>query len=176
MNDGRVRHRAVTGPAGGLDVRAAAAEKAAMKIRERLSLLLSPLALLACAQAAAATTIEVVKSPYCGCCNHWIEYLRAEGFEVRVVETEDVTPTARRLGVPDDLRSCHSASVDGYAVEGHVPAADIRRLLAERPDAAGIAVPGMPISSPGMEQGDVRQPYATVLFDRAGGRRVFAQH
>jgi hypothetical protein len=156
-----------------LDGRAPAAEKAAMKIRERLSLLL---ALLACAQAAAATTIEVVKSPYCGCCNHWIEYLRAEGFEVNVVDAEDVTPAARRLGVPDDLRSCHTASVEGYALEGHVPAADIRRLISERPRAAGIAVPGMPVGSPGMEQGDLRQPYATILFDRNGGRQVYARH
>ena len=147
-----------------------------MKIRKRLSLVLAPLALIACAQAATAATIEVVKSPYCGCCTHWVEYLRAEGFDVRVVEAEDVTPTARRLGVPDDLRSCHTASIEGYAIEGHVPAADIRRLLAERPDAAGIAVPGMPIGSPGMEQGDRRQPYATMLFTREGRRSLWAQH
>ena len=146
-----------------------------MKIR-RASLALAPLALIACVQAAAATTIEVVKSPYCGCCNHWVEYLRHEGFEVRVVEAEDVTPAARQLGVPDDLRSCHTASVDGYAVEGHVPADDIRRLLAERPDAAGIAVPGMPIGSPGMEQGDRRDAYETILFGRDGRRQVFARH
>lgn len=147
-----------------------------MTLRKRMSLALAPLALIACVQSAAAATIEVVKSPYCGCCTHWVEYLRAEGFEVRVVEAEDKTPTARRLGVPDDLRSCHTASIDGYAIEGHVPAEDIRRLLAERPEAAGIAVPGMPIGSPGMEQGDVRQPYATVLFTREGRRSLFAQH
>jgi hypothetical protein len=147
-----------------------------MKIRNKLSLALAPLALLACVQSAAAATIEVVKSPYCGCCTHWVEYLRAEGFEVRVVEAEDVTPTARRLGVPDDLRSCHTASVNGYAIEGHVPAADIRRLIEERPQAAGIAVPGMPIGSPGMEQGNRRQPYATILFRPDGRRSTWAQH
>lgn len=147
-----------------------------MKIRKKISLALAPLALLACVENAAAATIEVVKSPYCGCCTHWIEYLRAEGFEVRVVEAEDVTPTARRLGVPDDLRSCHTASVNGYAIEGHVPAADIRRLLEERPQAAGIAVPGMPIGSPGMEQGNRRQPFRTILFTREGRRSTFAQH
>jgi len=147
-----------------------------MKAGKRISISLAPLALIACVQSAAAATIEVVKSPYCGCCGHWVDYLRAEGFEVRVVEAEDVTPAARALGVPDDLRSCHTASIDGYAVEGHVPAADIRRLLAERPDAAGIAVPGMPVGSPGMEQGDRRQRYATILFRRDGGRRIFAQH
>jgi hypothetical protein len=147
-----------------------------MIFRKRTALALAPLALLACVGSAAAATIEVVKSPYCGCCQQWIDYLRAEGFEVRVVEAEDVTPAARRLGVPDDLRSCHTASINGYAIEGHVPAADIRRLLDERPDAAGIAVPGMPIGSPGMEQGDVRQPYATILFGRDGRRSLFAQH
>ena len=147
-----------------------------MKIRKKMSLALAPLALLACVQSAAAATIEVVKSPYCGCCTHWVEYLRAEGFEVRVVEAEDVTPTARRLGVPDDLRSCHTASIEGYAIEGHVPAADIRRLLEQRPQAAGIAVPGMPVGSPGMEQGDRRQSFQTILFTREGRRSVFARH
>lgn len=146
-----------------------------MSFRRR-ALLFTPLTLIACAELAAAQTIEVVKSPYCGCCGHWVEYLRAEGFDVRVTDAEDVTPAARRAGVPDDLRSCHTATVEGYALEGHVPAADIRRLLAERPEAAGIAVPGMPIGSPGMEQGDRKQPYATVLFSRDGRRRVFAQH
>jgi hypothetical protein len=147
-----------------------------MRIGRRTVLAIAPLALLACAQSALAATIEVVKSPYCGCCTFWVDYLRREGFEVRVIDVEDVTPTARRLGVPDDLRSCHTASVEGYAIEGHVPAADIRRLLAERPAAAGLAVPGMPIGSPGMEQGNVRQPYATILFGRDGRRRLFAQH
>jgi len=147
-----------------------------MKIRRRTMLWLAPLALIACAEAAAAATIEVVKSPTCGCCTLWVDYLRFAGFEVRVVEAEDVTPTARRLGVPDDLRSCHTATIEGYAIEGHVPAEDIRRLLAERPDAAGLAVPGMPIGSPGMEQGDRRQPYETILFSRDGSRRLFARH
>jgi hypothetical protein len=147
-----------------------------VRIRKRASLILAPLALLACIQSAAAATIEVVKSPYCGCCTQWIEYLRREGFEVRVVEAEDVSPAARQLGVPDDLRSCHTASIEGYAIEGHVPVSDIRRLLAERPDALGIAVPGMPIGSPGMEQGNVRQPYATILFMRDGRRLEFARH
>ena len=146
------------------------------ELRRREFLALAPLTLIACAEAAAATVVEVVKSPYCGCCTQWVEHLRASGFEVRVTDIEDVTPTARRLGVPDDLRSCHTASAGGYAIEGHVPAADIRRLLAERPDAAGIAVPGMPIGSPGMEQGERRQRYATILFGRDGSRRLFAQH
>ncbi|MDQ8756756.1 DUF411 domain-containing protein [Sphingosinicella sp. LHD-64] len=149
-----------------------------MRISRRAMLLapLAPFVLAACAEAAAAQTVTVVKTPTCGCCGAWVEHLRAAGFEVTVTDVEDVTPTARELGVPDDLRSCHTASVGGYAVEGHVPVEDIRRLLAERPDAAGIAVPGMPIGSPGMEMGDRREPYQTLLFRRDGQRRVFASH
>jgi hypothetical protein len=146
-----------------------------MKFRRRLAFLVAPLALLACAQATAAT-IQVVKSPYCGCCTQWVEHLRANGFTVEVTETEDPGPVAHRHGVPDALRSCHTATIENYVIEGHVPAADIRRLLEERPQAAGLAVPGMPVGSPGMEQGDRRQPYATILFHRDGRRQVFARH
>ncbi|HTU11212.1 MAG TPA: DUF411 domain-containing protein [Allosphingosinicella sp.] len=128
------------------------------------------------AAAQAGPAIHVVKTSTCGCCGHWVTHLRQNGFRVTVADVPDVTPTARRLGVPDDLRSCHTASVGGYAVEGHVPAADIRRLLRERPAAAGIAVPGMPMGSPGMEHGTHREPYNTILFTRAGRRSVFARH
>ena len=117
-----------------------------------------------------------MKSPTCGCCTAWVTHLRQSGFRVTVAHVNDLTPTARRLGVPDDLRSCHTASVGGYAIEGHVPAADIRRLLRERPAAAGIAVPGMPMGSPGMEHGSHREAYNTILFTRAGRRTVFARH
>lgn len=128
------------------------------------------------AQAQPAPVIHVVKTATCGCCGHWITHLRQAGFRVTVADVPDVTPYARRLGVPDHLRSCHTASVGGYAVEGHVPAADIRRLLRERPAAAGIAVPGMPMGSPGMEHGSHRERYNTVLFTRAGRQTVFARH
>ena len=145
-----------------------------MKPRKRLALVLAPIALLACTQAT-AQTIDVVKSPYCGCCAQWVEYLRANGFTVRVTDSEDLDAAARAQGVPDALRSCHTATVDGYAIEGHVPAEDIRRLLRERPQVAGLAVPGMPVGSPGMEQGNRRQTYNVILFE--GGRRaVFARH
>jgi len=127
-------------------------------------------------EAQAAPVIQVVKTATCGCCNDWVTHLRQAGFRVAVTNVPDVTPAARRLGVPDDLRSCHTASAGGYAIEGHVPAADIRRLLRERPAAAGIAVPGMPMGSPGMEHGNHRQPYQTILFTRAGRRSVFARH
>ncbi len=128
------------------------------------------------AEAQAGPAIHVVKTATCGCCNEWVTHLRQAGFRVTVANVPDVTPTARRLGVPDDLRSCHTAMAGGYAIEGHVPAADIRRLLRERPAAAGLAVPGMPIGSPGMEHGGHRQPYNVVLFNRAGQRTLFARH
>jgi hypothetical protein len=128
------------------------------------------------AEAQIGPSNHVVKTPGCGCCNDWDAHHRQAGFRVTVANVPDVTPTARRLGVPDDLRSCHTAIAGGYAIEGHVPAADIRRLLRERPAAAGLAVPGMPMGSPGMEHGGHRQPYQTILFTRAGRRTPFAQH
>lgn len=128
------------------------------------------------AEAQPAPAIHVVKTPTCGCCADWVTHLRQAGFRVTVANVPDVTPTARRLGVPDDLRSCHTAMAGGYAIEGHVPAADIRRLLRERPAAAGIAVPGMPMGSPGMEHGNHRERYNIILFTRAGRRTVFARH
>ncbi len=145
-------------------------------LRRRLLIAFAPLALLACAGSAAAATLAVTKTASCGCCRHWVEHMRKAGFTVEVHDVEDVTPTARRLGVPDKLRSCHTAEIGGYAIEGHVPSADVRRLLAERPKAAGIAVPGMVVGSPGMEQGGHREAYQTILFDKAGKTRVFASH
>ena len=142
----------------------------------RLLTLLAPLALLACAESAAAATLVVTKSAYCGCCKNWVEHMKKAGFAVEVHEVEDVSPTARRLGVPDKLRSCHTSEIGGYAIEGHVPAADVKRLLATKPKAAGLAVPGMIAGSPGMEQGDHKEPYQVLLFDKAGKTKVFAAH
>ena len=147
-----------------------------MKVRRLLLLAATPLAILSFATPAAAAVINVVKTAACGCCGKWVEHMKKAGHDVRVSNVEDVTPTARRLGVPDDLRSCHTSSVGGYAIEGHVPAADIARLLRERPKAAGIAVPGMVAGSPGMEMGAMKQPYQTIIFTRDGKRKVFAQH
>jgi len=143
-------------------------------LRRRLLIAIAPLALLACAETAAAATLAVTKTASCGCCRHWVDHMRKAGFTVTVRDVENVTPTARRLGVPDQLRSCHTAEIGGYAIEGHVPPADIRRLLVKRPKAAGIA--GMVAGSPGMEQGGRSDPYQTILFDRAGKTRVFASH
>lgn len=126
--------------------------------------------------AASAAQLTVHKSPTCGCCAKWIEHVREHGFAVKVVETEDMTGVKKRLGIPDKLASCHTTQVAGYFVEGHVPAADIKRLLAQKPKAAGISVPGMPIGAPGMEHGDHKQPYATVLVGKDGKLSLFARH
>jgi len=125
--------------------------------------------------AAAQGPVTVYKSPTCGCCKLWVDHLAAAGFEVQVHERTDLAAEKQRLGVPPRLAACHTAVVDGYVVEGHVPAADLRRLLAERPDVAGLAVPGMPMGSPGMEFGPP-VPYDVLTFDRDGATRVFASH
>lgn len=118
--------------------------------------------------------VTVYKSPTCGCCGDWVKHMRANGFKVEAHDVNDVSPMRRRYAVPGSLASCHTAVVGGYAIEGHVPAADIKRLLRERPKITGLAVPGMVIGSPGMEQG-APQPYETLAFD-AQGSRVFARH
>ena len=126
---------------------------------------------------AAAPVIEVYKTPTCGCCGKWVDYLRAEGFEVRVSDLDDLTSVKASNKIPENLQSCHTGKVGNYIVEGHVPAQDIRKLLAERPAIAGIAVPGMPIGSPGMEVAGVKpQAFDTIAFDSQGTRRVFASH
>lgn len=117
---------------------------------------------------AMAATMTVYKSPWCGCCKKWVEHMRRNGFDVEVVEREDVTPVKRMLGIPPQLASCHTAGIGGYVIEGHVPAADVKRLLSEKPEARGLAVPGMPVGSPGMEQGGARDSYHVILF---GGDR-----
>lgn len=120
-------------------------------------------------------TVEVYKTASCGCCGSWVEHMKQSGFKVNVHSVRDVAPMREKLGVPDAMASCHTAVVGGYSIEGHVPAADVKRLLRERPKAAGIAVPGMVQGSPGMEQGRGKDPYNVILF--GGGRStVFAQH
>ncbi len=133
-----------------------------------------PLAPPAAAQAQ-ARQVTVYKTATCGCCNAWIDHLKANGFRVQAENVTDLDAYKRRYGVAGYLAACHTAVVDGYVVEGHVPAADIRRLLKERPKVKGIAVPGMPMGSPGME-GPTREPYSTVTFDEAGRVKVYARH
>lgn len=133
-----------------------------------------PASILACASPTAAAVIHVVKSASCGCCSKWVDHMRKAGHTVKVTEG-DPSAEAARLHVPGDLRSCHTARVGRYTLEGHVPAQDVARLLREQPDAAGLAVAGMPAGSPGMES-DVKQPFETMLFAKDGKRRVFARH
>ena len=121
---------------------------------------------------AATTTITVYKDPSCGCCLGWVEHLKANGFEVVVKEVPNIQDYKTKNGVPEDLQSCHTAIVDGYVIEGHVPAAEIKRLLAEHPKAKGLAVPGMPMGSPGMEGPDPEH-YDIVSFDSHGGTKTF---
>ena len=136
------------------------------------------LALVPGAALADGPIVEVAKSPTCGCCTAWIEHMRAAGFTVNVtdVEYDALQQVKTRLGIGPDHASCHTARVDGYVIEGHVPAEDVRRLLAERPDAVGLAVPGMPVGSPGMEMGNERDPYDTILVRRDGTGEVFQSH
>jgi hypothetical protein len=138
----------------------------------------SPL-LLAGARARASARLPgmvVMKDPSCGCCGAWIDHVRAAGFPVEVIDSGEMDRHKRRLGVPAALASCHTAEVDGYVVEGHVPAAEIERLLAERPRAVGLAAPGMPVGSPGMEvPGMAPETYDLVLFGPSGQSR-FARY
>jgi len=126
-----------------------------------------------------AAQVEVWKSPTCGCCKDWIAHLEAEGFRVKVNEVPDTAPFRAKAGIPERYGSCHTAKVDGYALEGHVPAKEIRRLLGERPKAVGLAVPGMPVGSPGMD-GPVYQgrkdPYDVLLVATDGGARVYQSY
>ena len=112
---------------------------------------------------ASEPAVTVFKSPYCGCCANWVEYLREHGFDVDVHEKQNLDGVKRMAGVPGDLRSCHTAMVDGYVIEGHVPVDAIHRLLSERPNIRGLSVPGMPIGSPGME-GPGAESYAVYGF------------
>lgn len=116
---------------------------------------------------AQTNTVLVHKDPDCGCCKGWVRHLRAAGFEVTVEETADLPSVRASLGVPSDLSACHTAEVGGYVIEGHVPSTAVRKLLEQRPTAIGLAVPGMPAGSPGME-GGVPQKYDVVLFGKAG--------
>lgn len=131
---------------------------------------------VAIAQAALASEITVFRSPTCGCCGQWIEHAKAAGFQVKDEVTEDMDAIKQRYGVPQSLTSCHTTVVGDYVVEGHIPAEDVQKLLTEKPDIAGIAVPGMPIGSPGMESGDYTEPYTVFSFTESGEIDAFAEH
>ncbi len=146
-----------------------------MKSRRPAFLLLTALFAAPPSWAETGGTLEVYKSPYCGCCGKWVDHMRANGFKVSVHEIENVPAKRQQLGMPDALGSCHSARIGNYVIEGHVPAADIKRLLKEKPKALGLAVPGMPAGSPGMDIPN-SPPYSTLLVRSDGSTRNFATH
>ncbi|MBJ6127887.1 DUF411 domain-containing protein [Microvirga sp. BT325] len=118
----------------------------------------------------------VTKDPNCGCCTAWVTQVRAAGFDAEVVESSEINRVKMRLGVPEALASCHTAEIGGYVIEGHVPPTVIKRLLAEKPEAKGLAVPGMPVGSPGMEvEGVEPDTYEVVLFGPSG-QRTYARY
>lgn len=122
--------------------------------------------------------LQVWKDPNCGCCNDWVALMHADGFQVQVFDSGN-TAMRQRLGLPAKYGSCHTGLVGGYVIEGHVAANEVRRLLAEKPEAIGLAVPGMPVGSPGMDgpvYGDRRDAYDVLLVQRDGGSRVFQHH
>lgn len=122
-------------------------------------------------------SVNVVKSRSCGCCGLWVDHLRSHDFAVTTQDVDDVSPFKQQAGITPALASCHTAFIDGYVIEGHVPADDIRRLLQERPDAIGLTVPGMPVGSPGMEvEGRAADAYDVLLIHRDGSTSVFAHH
>ena len=120
--------------------------------------------------------IVVYKNPECGCCTKWVKYLQDNNYNVTIEHTRDVLAVKKRLGVPEKLAACHTAVIDGYVVEGHITHRDIKRLLLFRPDIKGIAVPGMPVGTPGMESGSTVQPYNVMSFDEQGNMEVFVEH
>jgi hypothetical protein len=152
-----------------------------MNINRRILLSIVPLAVGLGATALRAENdpaIHVVKDPGCPCCNAWIGHLRDSGFAVSFEErsVEDLAAFKRERGIPDGLVSCHTAVIGNYTIEGHVPAADIRHLLAEAPDAVGLSVPGMPFGSPGMGPETEREAYDVILVGRDGSASTFASY
>ncbi len=131
--------------------------------------------MLIAASSAAEPVVTIYKTPTCGCCGKWVEHMRSNGFQVKVQEVSSTVETRRKYGVPDRLQSCHTALVGGYVIEGHVPAADVQRLLKNKTKAAGLAVPGMPMGSPGME-GPRSDAYSVLQFHQDGTLMVFKQY
>jgi hypothetical protein len=151
-----------------------------MEMKRRLFLhtsgALAVLATLPTRAIGAARVVQVFKSATCGCCSNWVNHMRSAGFEVHATNVDDTTSARKRLGMPDRFGSCHTATVGGYAIEGHVPAAEVTRLLDSKPKAIGLAVPAMPPGSPGMEVGARQDPYHVLLIDVTGHSSVFASY
>jgi hypothetical protein len=128
--------------------------------------------------AGGAQKVTVYKTSTCGCCRLWVDHMKSNGFEVQAIDVSagDVRAVSKAAGLPENGSSCHTAKIGNYVVEGHVPASDIQRLLKEKPAIAGIAAPGMPMGSPGMEQGGMKEPYNVMAFTKDGKKYVFAKH
>ena len=122
------------------------------------------------------TEMTVYRSPTCGCCGKWIEHMKKHGFLIKDVQTEDMEAVKRRLGVPKELASCHTAVVEGYVIEGHVPAGDVKKLLKAKPAVAGLSAPGMPAGSPGMEMGGGKGRFSVIAFDKQGKTSKFSEY
>lgn len=121
--------------------------------------------------------MQVYKSPYCGCCNSWIEIMKKSGFNVTQYNVEDINDVKHKANIPQNLASCHTALINGYAIEGHVPADEIKRLISLSPkDVVGLSVAGMPVSSPGMEQGNAQETYNIIAFYKDGTQKVWATY
>jgi hypothetical protein len=154
--------------------------KMLMSVRARVLplALAASVTLFGSAAHAAAEAIEVWKSATCSCCEAWVEHLDANGFAVtaRNVDSETLQQIKRQAGLSKDLASCHTGKIGGYVIEGHVPAGDVKRLLAEKPEAVGLTVPGMPVGSPGMEGSGETEPYDVLLVKKDGTTEIFSKH
>ena len=123
------------------------------------------------------TEMTVYRSPSCGCCGVWVEHAQKHGFKIKDIKTEEMEAIKQKHNVPAELASCHTTIIDGYIMEGHIPADDIKRFLAEKPDdLVGLAVPGMPIGTPGMEARDIKQPFQVLAFNDKGEVEVFKEY
>ena len=120
--------------------------------------------------------MTVYRSPSCGCCGAWVEHAKKHGFRIKDIKTESIEALKQKYNVPPKLVSCHTAIIDGYVIEGHVPADDIKRFLEQKPQVAGLAVPGMPLGTPGMEAGDLKQPFQVLAFNDKGEVEVFKEY
>jgi hypothetical protein len=137
---------------------------------------LSLVAIIGAQTAPAKPMVTVYKDASCGCCSKWVEHMQANGFDVKAVDVEDIDLVKKTYGVPAAAASCHTALVNGYVIEGHVPAESVSRLIREKPALAGIAVPGMPAGSPGMEVPGRKDAYSVISFDKAGKQSVYEKH
>ena len=126
--------------------------------------------------ASASQVVVAYRNPGCGCCEKWAEQMKTSGFDITMHDDADLAARKSKLGVPDQLAGCHTALIGPFIFEGHVPPEDIMRFLAEKPDALGLAVPGMPVGSPGMEMGNSKEPYEVVMFKADGSAESYAKH